>query len=339
MATITITGAGVMGTALCWPLAHNGHNIRLVGTHLDQEIIASIRRDGLHPRLQRRVPEGVQPYDHTQIEEALQGAELVVSGVSSFGVHWFARTVGPLLRPEVPVIMVTKGLQAGEDGRLQVFPQVIDAGLPEGLRGHISLNAIGGPCISHELAAGRHTGVVFCGPEEAILARIKEWFASPYYHIRTTNDVIGVEAAAALKNGYALGVALAIGWYEKHGTDGLAHMYNPQAAMFAQAVLEMEQIIQMMGGDPAQANGLPGAGDLYVTAFGGRTSRLGRLLGQGYSYAEALEELAGETLEAVEVIRTVGGALPALEAQGALTAGGAAADALFIWPGAGRTGG
>lgn len=58
-----------------------------------------------------------------------------------------------------------------------------------------------------------------------------------------------------------------------------------------------------------------------MTAFGGRTSRLGRLLGQGYSYNDALEELAGETLEAVEVIRTVGGALPALEAQGVLTAG------------------
>lgn len=320
MAIITIVGAGVMGTALCWPLAHNGHSIRLVGTHLDEAIVDSVRRNGVHPRLQRQVPEGVLPYNHIQIEEALNGADLVVSGVSSFGVGWFAHTVGPYLRPEVPVIMVTKGLQAGDDGQLQVFPHVIDAEMPEALRGRISLNAIGGPCISHELAAGRHTGVVFCGPSEATLAQLKDWFVTPYYHIRTSTDVVGVEAAAALKNGYALGVALAIGWYEKYGTDGLAHMYNPQAVLFAQAVMEMGQIIDLMGGDPAQANWLPGAGDLYVTAFGGRTSRLGRLLGQGYSYGQALEALAGETLEAVEVIRTVGAALPELEQQGALIA-------------------
>jgi len=321
MATITIIGSGVMGTALCWPLADNGHTIRLVGTHLDGAIIESIRLNGVHPRLQRQVPTGVLPYDHTQIEEALAGTDLVVSGVSSFGVHWFAEQIGPHLRSEVPVIMVTKGLEAGADGRLQVFPQVIDGELPAGLCGRVSLNGIGGPCISHELAAGRHTCVTFCGPDEETLARLKVMFATPYYHIWTSTDVVGVEAAAALKNGYALGVALAIGQYEREGSDGLARMYNPQAALFAQAVVEIGQIISMMGGDPAQANGLPGAGDLYVTAFGGRTARLGRLLGQGYSYEQALEELVGETLEAVEVIRTVGAAIPGLEEDSAIKPG------------------
>ncbi len=53
-------------------------------------------------------------------------------------------------------------------------------------------------------------------------------------------------------------------------------MYNPQAALFAQAVIEIQQIVRIMGGNESTATGFAGVGDLFVTAFGGRTSRLAR---------------------------------------------------------------
>ncbi|MBE0698892.1 MAG: glycerol-3-phosphate dehydrogenase, partial [Anaerolineaceae bacterium] len=62
MAVVTIVGAGMMGTAMCWPLADNGHTVRLVGTPLDEEIIRSIRETRVHPRLERAVPAGVEAY-------------------------------------------------------------------------------------------------------------------------------------------------------------------------------------------------------------------------------------------------------------------------------------
>jgi glycerol-3-phosphate dehydrogenase (NAD(P)+) len=318
MAIITIVGAGMMGTALCWPLVDNGHTVRLVGTPLDDDIISSIHADRLHPRLQRQVPYSVAAFSHTRLPEALHGVDLIASGVSSFGVPWFAQSAGPYMQPEVPVLAVTKGLEDQQDGDLWILPDATDRRLPASLQGRVSLNAIAGPCIAHELAARRHTAVVFTGRDPAVLEKLAGFFSTPYYHIRISTDVIGVEICAALKNAYAMGVGLALGMLDQSGPDGLAHMYNPQAALFAQGCLEMRRFLQVLGGDPATLSGLPGAGDLYVTVFGGRTARLGRLLGQGHTFAEARRILAGETLESVEIITRVARALPKLEARGVL---------------------
>ena len=171
MTIVTIVGAGMMGTAMCWPLADNGHTVRLVGTPLDEEIIASIRATRIHPRLQRTIPEGVQAYTAAELPLALEGAGLVVGGVSSFGVDWFAEAVGPHLAPGVPVLSVTKGLEDQPDGSLLTLPEALERKLPARLHGRASLNAIGGPCIAHELAARRQTAVVFTGKSASMLER------------------------------------------------------------------------------------------------------------------------------------------------------------------------
>jgi glycerol-3-phosphate dehydrogenase (NAD(P)+) len=321
MSIVTIVGAGMMGTALCWPLSHHGHEIRLVGTPLDEEIIASLRATGIHPKLQRAVPPGVRPYRVSELEESLRGAEVVVSGVSSFGVDWLAATAGPLLDPGVPLIGVTKGLVDHPDGNLQIIPAYIDEHLPASLRGRICLNAIGGPCTAHELAARRQTGVVFSGPDAEVLARLKAVFSGPYYHIWTSTDLVGVEVCAALKNAYALAVGLMVGVMEKEGPDGLALAYNPQAAVFAQGCFEMRRFLEILGGGVENVYGLPGPGDLYVTIYGGRTVKLGKLIGMGYPYREARQMLAGETLESVEITTRICRALPRLEERGIVKPG------------------
>jgi glycerol-3-phosphate dehydrogenase (NAD(P)+) len=306
----------MMGTALAWPLRDNGHAVRLVGTPLDEPIVESLRSSGPHPRLQRRVPEGVEVFSHTALPDALDGVDLIASGVSSFGVAWFADVVGPHLCPDVPVVAVTKGLEDDPNGDLAILPDVIDARLPAHLQGRIRLCAIAGPCIAHELAARRQTCVVFCGRELETLAALRKTFATDYYHIWLSTDLVGVEVCAALKNGYAMGVGLAVGMMEAAGPDGLANMYNPQAALFGQGCREMRLLLEVLGGSVENVAWLPGAGDLYVTVFGGRTVRLGKLLGSGLSFPEARERLAGETLESVEIISRVARALPKLERRG-----------------------
>ena len=67
MTTVTVLGSGIMATALSWPLTDNGHEVRLVGTHLDREVIDSIKESGVHPNLDLEVPEGVHAY---QLEDA-----------------------------------------------------------------------------------------------------------------------------------------------------------------------------------------------------------------------------------------------------------------------------
>lgn len=205
MSIITIVGAGMMGSAMSGPAAGNGHEIRLVGTPLDREIIDSVRETGFHPALHKQLPAGSRRISGEELDRALEGAELVIGGVSSFGIDWFAEHVLPLLRPGVPVLSVTKGLQDGPDGTLTPFPHLLAERLPEEKRGMIPFNAIGGPCICFELLERRHTMVYFCGADLAVLEKIRALLSTDYYHIQLTTDVMGVEGCVALKNAYAMG--------------------------------------------------------------------------------------------------------------------------------------
>ncbi len=321
MSTVTIVGAGMMGSALSWPLRDNGMDVRLVGTPLDDDIIRSIRKTGTHPTLRRRMPEGVTAIYCDDLARALKETDVVANGVSSFGTDWFASTVGPLLRPDVPVIAVTKGLAIQPDGCFTPLPLYIDGLLPEASRGKISLNAIGGPCIAHELAARRQTCVVFTGRDSEVLGRLRELFSTSYYHLWISTDLHEVEICAALKNAYALALGMAVGTFDVAGRNGLAEMYNPQAALFAQSCREMGLLLKSQGRKAEYALGLPGAGDLYVTVYGGRTLRLGRLLGQGVSFRDAMQKMAGVTLESVETVKQVASAIPQLARAGLIDAG------------------
>jgi glycerol-3-phosphate dehydrogenase (NAD(P)+) len=318
MANVTIVGAGFMGTALAWPLSDNGHRVRLVGTHLDAEIIASCLEKRYHPRLRRTLPDGVQPYYVEQVAEALQGADLIVSGVNSMGVHWIGRTLAPLLWPGATVIAVTKGLEATQGGELRILPDILRNELPETLRDQVTLAAIGGPCIAGELAGRRQTCVVFASQDREALERLRSMFRTNYYHIWLSTDVIGVEVCAALKNAYTLAVGLASGILECAGgvDEAGAWMHNLAAALFGVSNAEMSQLVALLGGDPNKVPSLPGAGDEYVTCAGGRTVRMGRLLGKGLTYSQAVIEMAGETLEGAWVVGEVSRVLPDWEARG-----------------------
>ena len=323
MAKVAIVGAGLMGTATAWPLSDNGHDVRLVGTHLDGEIIRSCKERRYHPRLGRQIPDGVRPYFVEEILQALDGVDIIVSGVNSLGVHWIGRTLGPYLRPGQLVIAVTKGLEPGEDGDLVILPDVLASELPAAIRGHLTFAAIGGPCIAGELAGRRHSYVYFGSRDADGVQHLAEAFRTSYYHVRTTTDLVGLEICAALKNAYTLGVGLAAGLLERTGgpDEANACMHNLEAATLAQACVEMDRLLEITGGTRSFALGLPGTGDLFVTVQGGRTMRLGRLLGAGHTFTEARQILAGETLEAAEILRTMGQSLRQLTARGVLEPG------------------
>ena len=93
-------------------------------------------------------------------------------------------------------------------------------------------------------------------------------------------------------------------------------MHNLASAVFGQACTEIERLLRVVGGTRSLAYGLPGAGDLYVTCQGGRTVRMGRLLGLGRSYEEARQIMAGETLEGAAIVYVMGTVVPRLTARG-----------------------
>lgn len=299
---ITIIGSGMMGSALAFPASENGNEVRLVGTPLDREIIDECRKSGKHPKFDKTFPDGIKYYQFDQWKTAVEGADFVIGGVSSFGVDWFLDEVLSFLNPSIPVLSVTKGLVNLEDGTLISYPDYWERGLAK--KGIIrQICAIGGPCTSYELVFHDQTEVAFCGQDSDTLRMMKQAMGTDYYHISLTNDVIGLESAVALKNGYALAVAMTIGLVNRHfGSDAGLH-YNSQAGAFYQAVKEMRFLLEMQGASRDCEN--IGIGDLYVTVYGGRTRKVGILLGEGKSYKEALDILSGVTLESLVVARRV----------------------------------
>ena len=314
MAKITIIGAGMMGSALAFPARENGHNVALVGTHLDREIIETSKKKRRHPKFHRDFPRGIEYHQIEEVDNAISGADLVIGGVSSFGVDWFGDTILPRIPDGTPVLTVTKGLIDVGDGRLMTYPEY----WKEKLNGrNVPLCAVGGPCTSYELVAKDQTEVTFCEFDSAATAFAKRLMQTDYYHISTSTDVIGVESAVALKNSYALGVALTIGLNQaRFGIDSEPH-FNSQAAAFGQGILEMARLLDYQGAYTTENLSL-GAGDLYVTVFGGRTRKIGVLLGRGLDIDEALRELDGVTLESLVVSRRVASAVKTAAKAGKL---------------------
>ena len=320
MTTITVLGSGIMASALSFPLSDNGHEVRLVGTHLDREIIDSIKESGVHPNLDLKVPESVSAYQLEEAEEAFEGAEIVMSGVNSFGVHWAGEQLASLLKPGTMVVAVTKGMEADDDGNLHILPEVLASEVPEDIRNQVSWSAITGPAIAGEVAVRHDTCVVFTGRDADVLEKLADTFRTDYYHVWTSTDFIGCEVCAAVKNCYAFGGGFMDGLLDKEGkSDAKYRRYNYGAALFGQATRELGQWMEFLGGDPTTAEGLPGVGDMFVTTMGGRNVKAGRFAGAGVPFSEVENDrMKGVTLEGVAAIKVIGGALEKLTSRGAV---------------------
>ena len=317
MTRVAILGTGETCTALSVPLADNGHEVRLVGTHLDRGIIDSIKASGVHPGLDVELSMSVKAYQLEEASEAFAGAEIVLSGVNSFGVCWAGERLAGLLPDRSLVIAIAKGLEAGADGELRILTDVLRESWPGSQRASHSVSAITGPSIAGEVAARRDTCVVFAGRDQAALDRLASTFRTDAYRVWTSTDLVGCEVCAALKNCYALGVGLAEGVLEARGaSDRPDRMHNYEAALFAQGAGDMRQMVALLGGNPETAGWLPGVGDMYVTSTGGRNVRVGRLLGEGARLEEASARLGHPTLEGAAAIREIGEALRKLARRG-----------------------
>ena len=156
MARIVILGAGVMGSAMAVPSAAKSHDIDLIGTHLDDAIIRSVQGNGLHPKLNIKLPSRVKARFWTDLPAVdISDADLIILGVSSAGVQWaIDRLVETLKRP-VPVLMITKGLSPHPQG-IDTLPALVSHHLKTRLGFDVPVLAVGGPCIAGELLSLIH---------------------------------------------------------------------------------------------------------------------------------------------------------------------------------------
>jgi glycerol-3-phosphate dehydrogenase (NAD(P)+) len=320
--TVTILGAGAMGSALATPAVAAGDRVRLWGTWLDDDLLAELRAGHPHRRTGVTVDPAVTLLDAGGLDKAMDGADLVAVAISSEGVLEVIGRAAAALAPGTPLLLCTKGFGRRPDGTVSLLPELVTATLPASLAAACPVVAVGGPCKANEVAAGRPTAAVFAGRDGAVVARCARALTTPAYRVARSDDLAGVEAAAATKNVYAIAVGVC------HGLTGAGGepWHDLAAATVTQAVAEMRRLAVALGGREETALGLAGLGDLEVTSLSGRNRVFGARVGRGQPPTEALATMAaaGQTVEGVPAARLARdlatqlgpehGSLPLLEA-------------------------
>lgn len=318
MSTITVLGAGAMGSALCTPLVDSGWETRLWGTWLDDHLIDAIEAGEPHPRTGVKVASGVKTYRSDELEAALDGADVVVMSVASVGVPGVTELALPGIANAQALWMTSKGFGEKEDGTIQLLPDTIRDIAEERGVALPPIVAIAGPVKANECAAALPTATMFGCRDYDVALKYAKQTCTPNYAIVASGDETGVEICAPMKNVYAIALGIADGLHE---AKGFPH-HNLKAAAFAQAIREMSILGARMGAKPETAYGLPGVGDLEVTGLSGRNKVYGVRLGKGESPTEALAEMT-RLEQTVEGIPAAGLAVKLVSQQdedGSLTA-------------------
>lgn len=305
--TVTVLGAGAMGSALATPFRDAGWEVNLWGTWLDDHLLDACRHDQPHPRTGVRLAKGTRLFDSGQLLDALAGSELVAVAIASVGVLEVVRRALSGLGAARALLLASKGFSPDTEGRVRLLPDALRSLASE--HGHPlpPVVAIGGPCKANEVAAGRWTAAIFGCTDRLIADEVAGAVATRAYRAATTDDESGVEVCAPMKNVYAIGLGLADGLGERAdpGRRAREPFHDLKAAVFAQAVSEMVTLCSVVGARTETAVGLAGVGDLEVTGLSGRNKLYGARIGRGESAPEALAAMtaAEQTVEGVPAAR------------------------------------
>jgi glycerol-3-phosphate dehydrogenase (NAD(P)+) len=282
-----------MGSAMACVARRRGHDVRLWGTWLDDDLLEPCERGAPHPRL-KLVLDGIAIHRASRLVDALAGADLVVHAVNSEGAVPVMKRAASHL-PDVPVLSVTKGLlESPRTSRMDRIDVVVSECLGRAVR----FVHAAGPAKAMEIARGVLTWMQFAGPavDAAACASI---LGGGSLLVTANDDIAGAEICSALKNAYATGLGL---WDGHVGPDA----HNARAACFTQAIVEMCSFVRAAGGRAETVYGPAGVGDLHVTAAAGRNRVFGERIGRGRPAEQVAAEMlaAGELTEGYPAIAT-----------------------------------
>lgn len=296
MAVITVLGAGAMGSALTRPLVEAGWQVRLWGSIYDDAILDAIDAGQAHPTLKETISPAVTTFRAGQLAQAVNQAQVVVISVASGAVVSVLEQVGPYLDGVESLWLTSKGFWQTET-KVELLPEAIkQIAKTKGIN-LPPLVAIAGPVKASECASAKPTATVFACRDYELAKRYAKTVTTPNYSVTPSQDEIGVEVCAALKNIYAIALGIADGL---ETATKIPH-HNLKAAAFTQATKEMSQLCANLGGQTDTPYGLAGIGDLEVTGLSGRNKIYGTRLGQGQSAPQAYKEMQDleQTVEGV----------------------------------------
>tara|TARA_B110000971_G_C20003166_1_gene497837 strand:+ start:1002 stop:2048 length:1047 start_codon:yes stop_codon:yes gene_type:complete len=312
MSKIIIIGAGAMGTAFAVPCIDNNHDTNILGTHLENDFIDEvIKNNRLHPGLNVNIPKGVNLIKFEKFESIFKtNVDLIVLGISSKGIEWAAEQLSRVYKNQkLPnILMLTKGLSIHNNNYELLVDKLERLLLERGIK-EASISAVGGPCLATGLANKVHSSVVIANKDVSIAKKIADMLNTNYYHTSFSNDLNGVEVAAAIKNIFSMAVGAAKGLCSKNASDEIRekNYLNTASALINQSIQEMEVFVEHLKGKKETVKGLAGLGDLYVSSGGGRNSKMGSYIGEGMTFSEAKKaKMEKVTVEGADLAIEIG---------------------------------
>ena len=306
MNNILVFGFGVASSSYISLLDHNKKKVSVIGTPYDLKKIRLFQKTYNKKKYQSELSfsKNILFFEKLNTNN-IPDYSLIIIGVNSNGISWAAEQLRKL-KKTCTILILTKGLHKEKNKVITMSDYFL---LNTKFKNIVSA---AGPCLAKELIKKTHTRTVLASSKIENAKFVKKILESDYYHPDITSDIKGAEICAATKNIYATLIGAATGQSNNYLTASEKNKYhfNAASALFEQSLREMLIIIKKYNGLTSTVMGPAGAGDLYVSALGGRNSKMGSFLGKGYLYKKIISsQMKGVTIEGAELMLDVGSIL------------------------------
>jgi glycerol-3-phosphate dehydrogenase (NAD(P)+) len=286
---VAVLGAGSWGTTFAKILADGGSDVAVWARRpeLAREISQSKRNSDYLPGI--NLPRAV--WASSRLPEVLDGAEQVYISVPSQSLRENLNIFRELIPADAVVVSLMKGVEKGTRFRMsEVLHQELHLP-PE------RIAVASGPNLALEIAKEQPTAAVIASDSLETATAVALVATNPYFRSYVNTDVIGTEFGGVLKNLIAVAIGI---------VDGVGYGENTKASIITRGLVEMTDFAVAYGGRAETLAGLAGLGDLIATCESSlsRNNTAGRLLGQGYSFAEVVKQMS-QTAEGLSSVAPI----------------------------------
>ena len=287
MKNILIIGGGAMGAAFTIPCLENNNRVTITEPYSKIFIKDLSSKNKFHSALRIKLPKRLKfrKYSDKLLREKF---DLIVIALSLSGIDFIGKEL-KRYKIKTPILVLTKGLKY-EKKRNRILT------ISQQLKNNFNLKNISilkGPCLAKELARKNQTSVIIANKNINIAKKIGKTISTKYYIVEFSRDTVGVEVCSAIKNIYSMII-------------GAGQSLNASSNLFQKSIIEMNYLTKYFKGKEETTLSLAGVGDLYVSAAGGRNSKMGSYLGKGFTFKIAKKRfMPNDTVEGEQLAREI----------------------------------
>ena len=276
-----------MGSAFTIPCIENKNKVTITEPYSKNFIKNLTSKNKFHSSLQTNLPKSLK-FRKFSIELLKENFDLIVIALSLSGIDFIGKKLKKL-KLKTPILVLTKGLKYKKKTNRIL---TISEQLKNNYNG-MNISVLKGPCLAKELARKKKTSVIIANKNINIAKWIGKMISTKYYIIEFSKDIIGVEVCSAIKNIYAMII-------------GSGQSLNMSSSLFQKSIIEMKYLTKYFKGNETTTLGLAGIADLYVSAAGGRNSKMGSYLGKGFTFKNAKNKfMPKDTVEGEQLVREI----------------------------------